>query len=87
MICDLSDKRKGDVAFFTRLYRQINEEGGVAALMYDLMNEDPSDWVPQQRPVDNDLRSTDLKIQSMAPLQKFVFHLLDTHMLHGSVKG
>ncbi|MGH6936332.1 MAG: DUF5906 domain-containing protein, partial [Methylocella sp.] len=87
VICDLSDKHKSNLAFFSTLYRQMNEEGGLAALMYDLMNEDLSDWVPQQRPVNNDLRSTDLKTESMNPLQKFVFHLLDTGMLHCDAKG
>jgi hypothetical protein len=87
VICDLSDKRKGDLAFFSGLYRQMNEEGGLAALMYDLLNEDLSGWVPQQRPVNNDLRSTDLKIESMTPLQKFVFHWLDSGMLHCVERG
>lgn len=82
VICDLSDKHKGDLEFFSALYRQMNDEGGLSALMYDLLNEDLSGWVSQHRSVNNDLRSTDLKVESMTGLERFVFHWLDTGMLH-----
>lgn len=78
VFCDVSDRRKKDSEFFAKLYTQMMQEGGLEALMHDLTNEDLLGWLPHERPKNNDLRSTDLKIMSMGSVQRFVFGWLDT---------
>ncbi len=44
-VLDVSDERRGDKAYFTALYHQI-ENGGREAMFYDLMKMDISGWHP-----------------------------------------
>jgi len=43
----VSDARRGDRAYFTALYAELNN-GGIEALLYDLLHTDLKDWHPRQ---------------------------------------
>ena len=45
----VSDKWRGDKPYFKALYRQI-EDGGAAAMFYDLQRMDLGDWHPRDIP-------------------------------------
>lgn len=73
-VSDVSDRRRGDHAFFGRLWRQM-EDGGFAAMMHDLLAMDldgwrPSSCIPQTRALG------DQKVQSLDPPSKFFLWLL-----------
>lgn len=62
----------GDGEYFKAIHDQM-ENGGLEALMYDLLQEDLSDWNPRQRPSSAIWHSLDQKLMSMSPLEKFIF--------------
>lgn len=73
-VSDVSEKRRGDQAFFGRLWQHM-EDGGFAAMMHDLLTMDldgwrPSSCIPQTRALG------DQKVQSLDPPSKFFLWLL-----------
>ena len=70
--CNVSKARLGDSEYFKAIHDQM-ESGGLQALMYDLQQEDLSDWNPRQRPRSAIRHALDQKLMSMSPLEKFVF--------------
>jgi len=46
----VSDRRREDREYFRALHRQINQEGGAAAMMWDLQRMDFGDWHPREIP-------------------------------------
>jgi Family of unknown function (DUF5906) len=84
----VSDKRRGDKPYFKALYRQI-DEGGVAAMFYDLQKMDLGDWHPREIP-DALLRNAALQKQqrlTLPPLEQWYFGLLHNGMLPGIWNG
>jgi Family of unknown function (DUF5906) len=84
----VSDKRRGDKAYFKALYRQI-EEGGVAAMFYDLQRMDLGDWHPREIP-DALLQNATLQKQqrlTLPPLEQWYSGLLHNGMLPGIWNG
>jgi hypothetical protein len=49
-VCDVSDKKKGDDAYFAPLVRVANGEDNatLAAFMYELKMRDITNWKPEQ---------------------------------------
>jgi len=49
-VCDVSDKKRGDDAYFTPLWRVANgeDEATLAAFMHELKTRDITDWKPEQ---------------------------------------
>lgn len=70
--CNVSKRRVGDYEYFAAITDQM-ENGGLPALMYDLLHEDIANWEPRQRPRSAIRDSMDQKLMSMSPLEKFVF--------------
>lgn len=75
MVCRVSDNRRGDVAFFDALHRQMYEQGGLAALMHDLKVTDLGDWTPRNS-IPNTAAMDDQKIQNLEPVQKWWHEIL-----------
>ena len=73
-VSDVSSKRRGDRAFFGRLWRQL-ERGGYGQLLFDLMNLDLGDWTPA---IDIPQTSAlgDQKLSSLKPVETFWLELL-----------
>lgn len=70
--CNVSKERVGDGEYFKAIHDQM-ENGGLEALMYDLLQEDLSGWNPRQRPRSAIRHALDQKLMSMSPLEKFIF--------------
>ena len=43
-VLNVSPIRRGDRAYFTALWRQMDDEGGLAAMLHDLLHDDLSDF-------------------------------------------
>jgi hypothetical protein len=69
--------KKGDQPDWDNLYAQVASGGFLAALMYDLMNEDLDGWNPAKRPSVNVQKSMEMKYQSMSIEEKFVFDWIE----------
>jgi len=70
--CNVLKGRVGDGEYFKAIHDQM-ENGGLEALMYDLLQEDLSGWNPRQRPRSAIRHALDQKLMSMSPLEKFIF--------------
>ena len=70
--CNVSKGRVGDGEYFKAIHDQM-DNGGLEALMYDLLQEELSDWNPRQRPRSAIRHALDQKLMSMSPLEKFIF--------------
>lgn len=70
--CNVSKRRVGDYDYFAAITDQM-ENGGLQALMHDLLHEDISNWNPRQRPRSAIRDSMDQKLMSMSPIEQFVF--------------
>ena len=70
--CNVSKTRVGDGEYFKAIHDQM-ENGGLEALMCDLLQEDLSDWNPRERPRSAIRHALDQKLMSMSPLEKFIF--------------
>lgn len=74
-VIDVSNKRKGDHDFFARLNKQL-EEGGMQAMMYDLLQMDITGWHPSHNlPQTRGL--AEQKRQSLPPVQDWLAQMLE----------
>jgi hypothetical protein len=69
----VSERFKGNSLYWDKIYHAINN-GEVAAMVYDLLTRDLSNFVIQNRPQSQELLSQ--KIASLPPLEKFWFDCL-----------
>lgn len=72
-----SDARRGDIEFFDRMRQQMEHEGGLEAMLYDLLNWKPLDgsWgVLYTPPVTSALQQQ--QIESLGGVQKFMLELV-----------
>lgn len=73
-VSDVSDRRRNDQAFFGRLWRQM-DDGGLAAMMHDLLGMDLEGWRPSSR-IPQTRALGDQKVQSLDRPSKFFLWLL-----------
>lgn len=74
-VFEVNNSRQGDHAFFKALNKQLYDEGGLAAMLYDLMLRDIKEWAPRQDiPQNNAL--IDQKLQSLGIEQEWLYTLL-----------
>jgi len=83
-VFDVSDRRRGDEAFFRALNAQLRD-GGLAAMAHDLMAMDLGDWRPA-RNVPRTQALADQKALSLDPASKWWMGLLDRGTLPVSDK-
>jgi hypothetical protein len=69
--------------FFARCAREMDKEGGMQAMFYDLMHRDIGDWKPQQL-VRTDALREQVRITT-GPLADWWLDALDSGRLHGAV--
>lgn len=72
-VFNVSNKRLKDEKYFAALYREMNE-GGLAAMLHDLLQVDLKDWHPRRIPNTEALREQ--KARSMNALQEWWESLL-----------
>lgn len=73
-IFDVPDKRIGDRAYFKALFAQL-DNGGRAAMLYDLMQMDLGDWHPRENIPKNDARNKQIAA-SLGGFEKVMLDLL-----------
>jgi hypothetical protein len=84
----VNDKRRGDKPYFKALYRQI-EDGGAAAMFYDLQRMDLGDWHPRDIP-EALLKGAALQKQqglNLPPLEQWYVMLLHNGVVPGALAG
>lgn len=74
-VFDVSDRRRGDAAFFRALNAQM-DDGGLAAMAHDLLALDLGDWHPS-RHVPRTQALADQKAMSLDPASRWWMGLLD----------
>jgi putative DNA primase/helicase len=75
VIADVSDKRKGDFAYFKRI-RDGLRNGGIEALFQWLLDQDLTGWHPRNVPKQLQENGWELKIQSGGSIVKWWFDVL-----------
>lgn len=74
-VFEVNDSRKGDKKFFDALNRQMYREGGLSAMLHDLLVRDLGDWAPRDgTPQTKALM--DQKIQSMDDVERWWYSRL-----------
>lgn len=69
-VLDVSDARKEDLNYFNLIYQQL-ENGGYAALMYDLLHEDLTDFDPRNMP--DNFSGFDMKLEGAPNVDLFIY--------------
>ncbi|MEM6563237.1 MAG: DUF5906 domain-containing protein [Pseudomonadota bacterium] len=73
-VSDVSDRRRNDQVFFGKLWQQM-DNGGLSAMMYDLITLDLDDWRPSSN-IPQTHALGDQKVQSLDPPSKFWLSVL-----------
>jgi hypothetical protein len=81
-VSDVSDKYRGDKNYFKPLYQEI-ENGGAAAMLYDLLRMDLKDWHPRDE-VPKTEALMDQKILSLKAEDQWWLELLKAGQLPGA---
>ncbi len=79
-VLKVSDTRKGDTDYWTALDREMRN-GGIAALVHDLLALDLSDFNVRQKPETQQL--IEQKLHSLSPIARWWFDTLDSGELSG----
>lgn len=81
VLFEVSPIHMQDDAWFGPLYAQL-EDGGLGAMLFDLLRHDLGDWHPRNLPADTGL--LDQQRQSLQPLDAWICELLESGHLTGS---
>jgi hypothetical protein len=81
VVCDVSDHRKGDFAYFEAIRAEL-ADGGLAALMHDLMTADISRFNPRVFPDEVKGAGWDLSLRSANSVQRWWFDALQRGWLY-----
>lgn len=79
LVLDVSSEHKEDYEYFAALDKQMNE-GGYEALLYDLQNEDLTNFNPRIIPINDS--AFDMKLQTMTTSQQYLYYALDEKCWH-----
>jgi len=79
LICDVDPKHKEDETYFARIFEQMEKNGGLEALMWDLKNENISNWHPRKKP--RSASGFDLKVKSMKTPHLWLYEALSKEQL------
>ena len=74
-VFEVNNERKGDETFFNSLNRQLYENGGLAAMLQELLTRDLGDWTPR-RSVPQTKALAEQKAMSMSPEEAWWDELL-----------
>lgn len=73
LVLESSDAHKGDTVYFAELHRQM-ENGGLQALLYDLLNEDLTGFDVRSKP--SSTHGFDMKLRSSDPVVRWWYEKL-----------
>jgi Family of unknown function (DUF5906) len=82
---EVSDKYQGDTDYFKALFKQTLDEGGVAAMMFDLLELDLNGWHPRYN-VPQTALLQDQKRLSLPAGDQWWLHLLEEGSLPGAIE-
>jgi hypothetical protein len=83
-VLDVLPLHQGDRAYFNALWRQMEHEGGLAAMLHDLLKRDLGDWHPRQIIRTPALRDQQLlSLDSLDPHDAWWLTLLSDGLLPG----
>lgn len=74
-VLDVSSQHKEDHEYFAALDNQMQNEGGYEALLYDLQNEDLTNFNPRKMPINHS--GFDMKRQGASSSVNYLFEALD----------
>ncbi len=74
MLQKVNNSWQGDFKRFEALNKQL-ENGGLSAMLFDLLNRDIKDWAPRQN-VPTTAASVDQKIRGLSPVAQWWFNVL-----------
>jgi len=74
-VSEVNNRAKGDKARFKAINRQLYEEGGIEAMLYDLLKRDIADWHPRDD-VPDTKALVDQKLRSMDAVEQWWFERL-----------
>ena len=80
VIFDTNPKYKGNHEYFKKFY-EWRKQNGAEHLMYDLLQEDLTNWNPLNRPKSAEKSASSMKIESAEPHIQFVVDWLDNDHL------
>lgn len=80
LVLDVSPERKEDYEYFAYLDDHMKNKGGYEALLYDLKNEDLTNYNPRIIPFNN--AGFDMKLLTMSTSERYVYHALDEKCWH-----
>lgn len=66
LVLEAGDQRKENTEYFAALVHQMREEGGLQAVMYDLLNEDLTEFNVRKKPASR--HAVDIKLRSAEPI-------------------
>lgn len=69
-VLDVSSHRKGDLDYFENLQKEMYK-GGLQALLYDLLQEDLSDYDPRRMPAND--QGFDIKMRSAGSVENYLY--------------
>jgi hypothetical protein len=81
-IMKVNNKRRGQKEYWTKLYDQMEREGGLEAMFYELLNRDIKGWAPRHN-IPKTKGLLDQQLRGMTPEQEFWFNAL----LEGQIAG
>lgn len=73
LVLEVSDKHKEDIPYFGAIRKEL-ENGGHAALLYELLNEDISRFDPRILP--QNVESFELKLESAPTTERYIYEAL-----------
>lgn len=74
-VFNVNNTRRGDRAFFLALNKQLYDDGGLAAMLHDLLVRDITDWAPRDNvPTTDELIAQ--KMLSMDDVERWWFNVL-----------
>lgn len=76
----VSNSKRVDSSWFGPLYQQMFQDGGLAAMLYDLLEFDLGDWHPRVNPPESD-ELAEQKMQGLDELEEWWFETLDRGVL------
>lgn len=82
-VSKVNNSRQGDQAFFGALKKQLYEEGGLAAMLYDLQLMDLKGWEPRGN-IPNTDALVEQKLRNMDPVQEWWYEQLENQRLNVS---
>lgn len=83
-VLDVSSEHKEDHEYFAALDNQMQNEGGYEALLYDLQNEDLTNFNPRKMPMNHS--GFDMKRQGASTSVNYVYEALNERCWHIAAK-